>query len=309
MKITPRGFSTMSNFTHKPIEKRPIGLPLPPFWHATHHYGIPYRPKDKPAQEDWRSVARKFAVDVKDLIFFNFLTNNPDEVNWYLSKYVGCTKISPSGNNWMFSNSANPGIIYIPPPEDRTIKFPAEEMCVWGPDQIKLFLQRLRFISQSIRGAKGERIQKLVQVILRVGYPRCLDLWYYNDMNLTEYCDWQTKGSKLRDMTEATKGMFPFDGASGLYDQSPGERGQGMWRIHAVRELFDRFACGPFSAAALQDNLEYIDELMFKGWYAMQSVAGRTVGVNAYNPAVGLFLRHVTSLTMDDNHLYAAFRP
>src|SRR5215467_14072099 len=105
----------MSTPKGKPIEKEPTGLRLPPFWHARNNYGIPYRPKDKPVQEDWYSVARKFGVDVQELIFFNFMTHKPDEVNWYLHHYVGCDKVSPSGNNWMFSNSARPGIIYIPP--------------------------------------------------------------------------------------------------------------------------------------------------------------------------------------------------
>ncbi len=81
----------------EPIEQVPKGTPLPRFWHAKHNNGIPYRPGDldkygKPQQEDWGTVAAKFGVDVQDLIFFNFMTNNPDEVNWYLHHYVGCVK-------------------------------------------------------------------------------------------------------------------------------------------------------------------------------------------------------------------------
>jgi hypothetical protein len=301
----------MSNLNRKPIEKAPTGLRLSPFWYAQQNYGIPYRPKDKPKQEDWESVARQFGVGVRELIFFNFLTNDPKEVNWYLRNYTGCNKPSPSGNNWMFSNSANPGIIYVPPAEDRiTITFAPEKQCFWTPNQRTLFMQRLRVVSQSMSGEDGARIKKLVQVILRVGYPRCLDLWYYNDMNVTEYVDWKTSGAALRNMTKATQGTFPFDGASGLYTQSADERGGGMWRIHAVKDLFDEFTCGDWDAAALKSELEGIDDLMYKGWYQMTLVGAKTAqgGGGAYDPAVERFLHHVNLLTLDDNSLYAAFR-
>lgn len=295
----------------KPIEKPPTGPRLPPFWHAKHNSGIPYRPKDKPFQEDWHTVARKFDVDVKDLIWFNFQTNDPAEVNWYLRNHTGCSKVSPSGNNWMFSNSANPGIIYIPPAEDTTITFEPEEMCSWTPDQTSKFMQRLRDVSQSMTGHKWARIKKLVQVILRVGHPLCLKLWYYNDMNVTAYVDFKTTGAKLREMTKATQGAYPFDGASGLYRQSgTAEQNRGMWRIHAVKDLFDEFGCTNWKDDDIKSRLESIDNLMYKGWYEMSLVEFKTHhgGGSAYNEAVGNFIDHVTYLTKDSKHLYWAFR-
>ena len=65
-------------------------------------------------EKDWGAVAARFLVDAKALIYFNFRTNNTDEVNWYLSHKVGCNKPTPDGFNWMFSPSARPGVIYIP---------------------------------------------------------------------------------------------------------------------------------------------------------------------------------------------------
>jgi hypothetical protein len=53
-------------------------------------------------------------MNVDDLIRFNFKTNNPDEVNWYLRRNVGCNVPTPDGFNWTFSSSASPGIIYLP---------------------------------------------------------------------------------------------------------------------------------------------------------------------------------------------------
>jgi hypothetical protein len=101
-------------------EKKPDYTGLSPnFW--LRQGGRPYKPKDYPKQEDWESVARKFNVAVRELIVFNCLTTDPKVVNWCLRNYTGCVKPSRSGNNWMFSNKARPGIIYIPPPDDETI--------------------------------------------------------------------------------------------------------------------------------------------------------------------------------------------
>jgi hypothetical protein len=76
---------------------------------------------------------------VDDLISFNFVTTNSDVVNWCLRLYVGCEKVSPSGNNWMFSKRARPGIIYIPPLKDRTINFDPEDICVWSRNPRRRF--------------------------------------------------------------------------------------------------------------------------------------------------------------------------
>ena len=40
--------------------------------------------------ENWGSVAAQYNVNVKDLIYFNFHTNVPEEVNWYLRRNTGC---------------------------------------------------------------------------------------------------------------------------------------------------------------------------------------------------------------------------
>ena len=40
--------------------------------------------------EDWASVAAQYNVNVNDLIYFNFHTNVPEEVNWYLRRNTGC---------------------------------------------------------------------------------------------------------------------------------------------------------------------------------------------------------------------------
>ncbi len=74
--------------------------------------GLPYRVRDN---DSWKTLARRFHVDVKELIEFNFHTSEPGVVNWYLHWKVGCVKPTRDGFNWMFSDDADPGIIYFPP--------------------------------------------------------------------------------------------------------------------------------------------------------------------------------------------------
>lgn len=75
---------------------------------------VPHRVTDHDMKDGWNGVARKHGVDVQYLIRHNFRTDNSDEVNWYLREYVGCNVATDDLNNWMFSSSAQPGIIYVP---------------------------------------------------------------------------------------------------------------------------------------------------------------------------------------------------
>jgi hypothetical protein len=271
--------------------------------------GIPYRPKDHPKQEDWYTVAEKFSVGVKELIYFNFMTNDPDEVNWYLKNYVGCIKVSPSGNNWMFSNGANPGVIYIPPLDRDPIDFDPDEICVWTPDSARTLLMRLNSLARGMSGNKGARIKRLVQVILSAGYPACKDLWYYNDMVISVYVDLNVGNAKRREMTQATRGAFPFDGESGVYgQQGTEEHHRGKWRIHPINDLFAD-ACRPWNDSALMDRLESIDEDMYKGWHVLDLVSAKTSqgGGSAFGEMVWDFINHVNLLSKDSTSLYWAF--
>jgi hypothetical protein len=63
--------------------------------------------------ENWATVAAKYKMSARDLILFNFGTERPAEINWYLNHYVGCPD-TPDKKNRMFSASASPGYIYYP---------------------------------------------------------------------------------------------------------------------------------------------------------------------------------------------------
>lgn len=68
-------------------------------------------------KESWYTLQDRYGVDAKKIIYANFETMVPSEINWYLRSYVGCNKPTSDGKNWTFSSSAKPGIIQIPPKE------------------------------------------------------------------------------------------------------------------------------------------------------------------------------------------------
>src|ERR1700683_689125 len=92
-----------------PIEKPPVS-PLPQNYRP--NGGTPYRVQNS---DTWISLATKAGIDVWVLIDFNFHTRNPDEVNWYLRRNVGCRKATSDGKNYVFSSDAMPGMVYLPP--------------------------------------------------------------------------------------------------------------------------------------------------------------------------------------------------
>jgi hypothetical protein len=64
--------------------------------------------------DSWVKLAARLGIDVQKLIYFNFRTNDPGEVNWYLREYTGCKVPTADRMNWTFSDSAWPGKIYLP---------------------------------------------------------------------------------------------------------------------------------------------------------------------------------------------------
>jgi hypothetical protein len=95
-----------------PIEKQPANpVPVdysPGTWRAIYHV------RDN---DTWESVAKKWRVDVRKLVCFNFkltVPYDPAEVNWYLRRNLGCKLATHDGKNWRFSSAADPGWLFIP---------------------------------------------------------------------------------------------------------------------------------------------------------------------------------------------------
>jgi hypothetical protein len=100
-----------------PIEHKPRS-PVPR--NRVVENSLPHRVKNG---ESWQSLAGQYGFSAEEIIYANFATLVPEEVNWYLRQYVGCTQPTRDGKNWMFSSGARPGIIQIPP---KTYIFPPE---------------------------------------------------------------------------------------------------------------------------------------------------------------------------------------
>jgi hypothetical protein len=183
------------------------------------------------------------------------------------------------------------------------------------PNKIQEFMDRLFAISKGMSGVQGKRIRTLVQVIMKTPYPRCLDLWYYNFYPLRAYLDvdlsLNTSSLKRIEMTKATNGAFPFDGDSGVYSQGGTyEKASGKWRIHIVKTLFDRFACGSWDVGDMERFLDAMEDDMWRGWDQLQQASGRLQqdGAGAWKDVLE-FVLHVKRLAQDDKHLYSAFAP
>jgi hypothetical protein len=59
---------------------------------------------------------------------------------------------------------------------------------------------------------QGERVIKMVEIAERLGYPRCLDLWYYGPNHVGTYLALLTTDDYRKTMTAQTGGNFEFDG-------------------------------------------------------------------------------------------------
>lgn len=93
----------MAPIVKKP--KRPAAFP--PAGHLR-----AYRVRDG---DNWWTLQKRFGLrDPWSLIRYNFATDDPAEVNWYLREYVGCAKATADGKNYCFSGAARPGLLYLP---------------------------------------------------------------------------------------------------------------------------------------------------------------------------------------------------
>ncbi len=272
-----------------PNESKPKSL-VPKNFGKTHNYdgatgGIEYKVKNG---DSWESLAASYNIKLDKLIYFNFKTNVPEEVNWYLRNYVGCNQPSPSGHNWAFSSSANPGIIFIP---IFTANFEPE---VIQPKED--ILERLIKAAKRIPGAPGGRCQKIMAIAKGLG-ASWKSLWYYNGQAAFTFVQFQTGEAKRREMTKATNGKTPFSGSSGTY---------GDWVILPfVDSLNNVCPNGNCTDKALEGFLQWLDNQVSQSVQNMHQAAGTQGG--ATSPMTDDFLQHVGQLAGNSNHLYSVY--
>ncbi|MBU0994984.1 MAG: LysM peptidoglycan-binding domain-containing protein [Proteobacteria bacterium] len=65
------------------------------------------------------SLAQSFGMPWEDITWFNWGAASPDEINNHLEEDVGCTQKNPNNNGFVFDDSDEPGIVYLPKPIKR----------------------------------------------------------------------------------------------------------------------------------------------------------------------------------------------
>jgi len=83
-----------------------------------YRYPRPY-PVGKEKGETFASIAKKQSIDGADLVHYNFLTKDGEEINWYLANYVGCPAPKAGQKYYeflgaVFDAKKNTGVIFIP---------------------------------------------------------------------------------------------------------------------------------------------------------------------------------------------------
>jgi hypothetical protein len=255
--------------------------------------------------EDWASVAAQYNVKIDDLIYFNFHTNIPEEVNWYLRRNTGCNVSNDRDLNWAFSSSADPGLIYIPPSE--VIDMEPEEVTAEKP-----VMQRIQEIADAMPGNPGIRVPRILAIesladpYQKTPAPPGLQkdrLWYYLPAAVKYYVQLQTRDADRRGMTKDTNGQFPFDGDPGF--QHPSE-----WRIYPFGDIVVQDATNAQSDRQLKIWLEGTEDSSYKSWEDMARVDGQLAmgGGSAVSPLVVSFLEHVHDLADTPTHLYNIYQ-
>jgi len=255
--------------------------------------------------EDWASVAAQYNVNVDDLIYFNFHTNVPEEVNWYLRRNVGCNVSNDDGTNWAFSSSADPGNIYIPP--SKVINMEPEDITGQKP-----IMQRIKETADIISGRPGKRIRRMLAIESLSDTPAPSGvqkdrLWYYTPGIVSYYIKLTTKNDDRVAMTKATNGQLPFDGElpPPYFQQSYHE-----WRIYPFADIVTMDADKPLSDSSLKIELEGTEDSIYKSWEEMAHVEDHFAvgGGSALGPLVDAFLKHVHDLADTPNHLYYIYQ-
>jgi hypothetical protein len=254
--------------------------------------------------EDWAKVAAKYQIEkVWDLIYFNFHTYVPEEVNWYLRRNTGCNVSKDGGRNWAFSSSADPGLIHIPPVG--VINMP-EDVIEVDP---RSTMERLQEISKTIPGNEGIRIREMIDIAVLVDFPRAAALWYYDRTAVHSYVSLHTSDIERRQMTLATNGQFPFDGKWGptptdIWKKTP------FLEIVTLDNTWLDYSIQRAEDSQLEKALYDFEWEMNQSWRDMQGVDARSAlgGGPAWGPLVDAFLNHVHSLAADPTHLYFVYQ-
>jgi hypothetical protein len=179
--------------------------------------------------------------------------------------------------------------------------------------------------SKSFKGDRGRRIQDMVAIADRLGYPKNWDLWYYARGSLMGYVKWESSqpneennpNSTRRKMTAKTGGKTPFDGDTGF----PGR--YSPWRIYPFRDAAKQ--CMGKDADSCRESvareLTRAEDEILREWSEIDKEIARVQNLPGDNPfkftskaADGLgplavaFLEHLNGLLNTPDSLYSVYR-
>ena len=96
----------------KPLGKRYEKPPISP--RPKSYVPIDGRQYKVTGKDTIANIADRTSFSADDIMVFAFGTTDPREVNWYLRERVGCDKYGPNKKNYAFSDTADPGKIWVP---------------------------------------------------------------------------------------------------------------------------------------------------------------------------------------------------
>jgi len=138
------------------IAKSPVRpAPWPPGPRPNEKNEVPYRLKYKytvKPGESFASIARQEGIDIWALILFNFQTTDAQEVNWYLQRYLKCTRETRDRKNYVFSGGEE---IYIPEGVSSSSCSPWPNRSKWDMSEIANYQRWILENGEDYVGKKG----------------------------------------------------------------------------------------------------------------------------------------------------------
>ena len=106
-------------------------------------------------------------------------------------------------------------------------------------------LHQMRIVVETHKWSDGDvqvRLREWVSIAERLGYPRYLELWYYNRVATFEYVNWNTTEPRRTAMTADTGGNLPFSGTTGgmIYGGTFSAPPATPWRNYPFKTIFDQ---------------------------------------------------------------------
>lgn len=175
-----------------------------------------------------------------------------------------------------------------------TKSFDGENLVVDPSERVNQIIEQAKNVAGGIAGDQGKRIRGYLSLAERQGYPKFLQLWFYDDAAIREFV---MGSSDYQEELIRAGGGFPLEGrlpGNWQYPQT--------WRDYPFKDLLLRYSDTPPTATALKA----IDERLAASIRALAEAPGGkgAGGERAVSPLVREFRRHLQELARDRSTLY-----